>query len=158
MRRTPLGQSTTTNSPGNVFDKMVMGLRTAIVPLALYLGGAAAFNADFAWHEARQTDGDLAKMAGIVPLATAAPEPGLLQKRGTNTCGFIDGDASTLFPWCDDSLYCSGSPYFRVTRHLFVELMCTSYKPFFSPLLPCIFFFVSRTLTASFLSRVRLRS
>ncbi|CAI4218716.1 unnamed protein product [Parascedosporium putredinis] len=71
---------------------MVMGLRT-IVPLALYLGGAAAFDPDFAWHEARQTDGDLAKMAGIVPLATAAPEPGLLQKRGTNTCGFIDGDA-----------------------------------------------------------------
>lgn len=70
----------------------MIGLRTAIVPLALSLGAAEAFQPGFAWHPARETDGNLAKIDAVVPLATAAPEPKHLFKRGTATCGYIEGD------------------------------------------------------------------
>ncbi|SPO02205.1 uncharacterized protein DNG_04878 [Cephalotrichum gorgonifer] len=66
----------------------------AIAPLALYLGGAAASEV-LASTVARETLGDLMKAVNAVaPAPTNAPPPsGLLAKRGTNTCGFIDADA-----------------------------------------------------------------
>lgn len=72
----------------------MIGLRTAVIPLALCLGGARAFDDGLGWHQPQETVGNLAKIGGVAPLATAAPDAKLLFKRGTNTCGYIDGDAS----------------------------------------------------------------
>ena len=71
----------------------MVGLRTVAIPLALTLGGAKAFDDGLGWHQPQQTDGNLAKIGGIAPLATAAPDPKHLFKRGTNTCGYVNGEA-----------------------------------------------------------------
>lgn len=68
-------------------------VRLAVVPLAL---GVAQASVDLAGYSfAKETPGFLMKEVAVAaaPAPTAAPLENILEKRGTNTCGFIEGDA-----------------------------------------------------------------
>ena len=68
-------------------------VRLAVVPLVLGVARASIDLAGFSL--AKETPGFLMKEVAVAaaPAPTAAPSDKLLEKRGTNTCGFISGDA-----------------------------------------------------------------
>lgn len=70
----------------------MVGLRAG-VPLVLGVARASIDLAGFSF--AKETPGFLMKEVAVAaaPAPTAAPVENILEKRGTNTCGFISGDA-----------------------------------------------------------------